>query len=314
MQSPAPAPEHRMTAVTWGLLGLLGLIWGASYFFGRVAVAHVPAFTLVFLRVSIAALALHLFLHGRHGLYPALRENALRFLLLGLVNNALPHSLIFLGQTQIGAGLAAILNATTPIWTVIFAHLSTSDERMTPNKIAGTLLGLTGTAVLIGPSAFSRLADGGETIPLWALLLPIGAAMSYGVAAIYGRRFRGLAAPVTATGQLTASTLIMLPVMLVFDDPLALPLPPLGTILAVLALALISTAFGYILFFRIMVRAGATNTTLVTLLVPPSAILFGILFLGEALGLNQIAGMALIFLGLAILDGRLVNAVARRSR
>lgn len=308
MRAAAPLAEQRMSLLTWGLLVLLGLIWGASFFFGRIAVAHVPAFTLVFLRLSIAALALHLFLRARHGLYPALRDNAGRFLLLGLINNAVPHSLIFLGQTEIGAGLASILNATTPIWTVLFAHVFTSDERMTPAKIAGAVLGLAGTVALIGPSALSHLASGDHEIPLWALILPIGAAMSYGASAIYGRRFRHLAPGVTAAGQLTASSLIMLPVMLLVDEPWALPVPPLGTILAILALALVSTAYGYILFFRIMARAGGTNTSLVTLLVPPSAILFGVLFLNEALGANQLLGMALILTGLLVIDGRMVKA------
>jgi drug/metabolite transporter (DMT)-like permease len=300
--------ESRMTPLTWGLLALLGLIWGASFFFGRVAVQHVPAFTLVFLRVFIAAVALHLFIRGRHDIYRALTSRWRAFLLLGLLNNALPHSLIFLGQTQIGAGLASILNATTPIWTVLIAHALTADEKLSPAKITGTALGLAGTTALVGPSAFGHLGLAAGGIPVWALLFPIAAAISYGFANIYSRRFRGLAPPVTAAGQLTASTLIMLPVSLVVDQPWTLAMPPLATVLAVLALALVSTAYGYILYFRIMARAGATNTSLVTLLVPPSALLFGILFLGEHLEATDIGGMMLIAAGLVVLDGRLLAA------
>lgn len=303
MEQTVPAPT-RMSAQTWGMLALLGMIWGGSFFFARVAVAHVPPATLVLLRVGIAALALHIYIAGRFDIYPTLRARWCEFLLLGLVNNAVPHMLIFLGQTQIGAGLASILNATTPIFTVLIANQMTADEKLSSQKIAGCLVGLVGTAVLIGPRALAPFT-GDSGPPLWAVILPVLAAVSYGFAATYGKRFRGVAAPVTATGQLTASTLLMLPVSLTLDAPWQLAMPPLTTILAVLALALLSTAYGYILFFRIMAAAGATNTSLVTLLVPPSAILAGMLFLGEQLTPLGMLGMALVLLGLVVLDGRL---------
>ncbi|WP_275783541.1 DMT family transporter [Pararhizobium gei] len=296
--------QHRMTPSTWGLLALLGLIWGGSFFFARIAVQHVPALTLVLLRVALAALALHLYVRGRFEIYREIRNRWRQFLLLGLINNAIPHSFIFLGQTEIGAGLAAILNATTPIWTVLIANALTEDEKFNLSKIAGSLLGLAGTVALIGPSALPGLAAEGRAKPMWALLFPVIAAISYGFAGTYGKRFRDLTPPVTAAGQLTASTLIMLPVSLLVDTPWILPAPPPTTLLAILALALVSTAYGYILFFRIIGRAGATNASLVTLLVPPGAILLGFLFLGESLERTHITGMLLIALGLVVLDGR----------
>lgn len=299
--------QNRMTLATWGLLVLLGLIWGGSFFFARIAIQHIPAFTLVLLRVALAALALHIYVFGRFDIYRELKARWPQFLLLGLINNAIPHTFIFLGQTQIGAGLAAILNATTPVWTVLIANAMTQDEKLSTAKISGCLLGLAGTAVLIGPSALPGLTQTNSGVPLWALLFPVIAAISYGFAATFGKRFRGLAAPVTAAGQLTASTLIMLPLSLIIDAPWQLPVPPMSSILAVLALALLSTAYGYILFFRIMSRAGATNTSLVTLLVPPSAILLGFVFLGETLEITDIAGMILIAAGLVVLDGRLLS-------
>jgi drug/metabolite transporter (DMT)-like permease len=301
----------RMSARTWGLLALLGMIWGGSFFFARVAVAYVPPATLVLLRVGIAALALHLYIAGRSGIYATLRARWRSFLVLGLINNAVPHMLIFLGQTEIGAGLAAILNATTPIFTVIIANRMTTDEKLSSEKIAGCLIGLLGTAVLIGPRALAPFT-GDSGPPLWAVVLPVLAAVSYGLAATYGKRFRGTAPPVIAAGQLTASTLIMLPVALTLDSPWQLPLPPLTAILAVLALALVSTAYGYILFFRIMAAAGATNTSLVTLLVPPIAILAGMLFLGERLTLFGVLGMVLVLFGLVVLDGRILARFTRR--
>ncbi|MCQ1852346.1 DMT family transporter [Neorhizobium galegae] len=292
-------------AVAWALILLLGLIWGGSFFFARVAVLEVPPFTLVFLRLFLAALALHIYLHGRFGLYATLRTHWRWFLVMGFINNALPHTLIFFGQTEIGAGLASILNASTPIWTVLIANRWTTDEKLTPAKIAGCLTGLAGTAVLIGPGVAAA-----ASVPFWALILPILAAISYGVAGTYGKRFRGLPAPVTATGQLTASSLIMLPVSLFADQPWALPAPSTHAVLAILALALLSTAFAYLLYFRILALAGATNASLVTLVVPPSAILLGALFLDERLGATDLIGMLLIGFGLVLLDGRLLR---RRS-
>lgn len=300
--------DSRMNAWTWGLLVLLGLIWGGSFFFARIAVHYVPPLTLVFVRLLLAALALHIYIAGRFDIYPILKARWREFLVLGLINNAVPHALIFFGQTRIGAGLAAILNATTPIWTVLIANYFTSDEKLSPAKIAGCLTGLIGTIVLIGPGM-----SAGAEAPLWALLLPVLAAVSYGFAATYGKRFKGVAAPVTAAGQLTASSLIALPVSLLADQPWTLAAPPLDAVLAILALALLSTAFGYILYFRIMAAAGATNTSLVTLLVPPSAILLGFLFLGERLDLAEFAGMALIGFGLVILDGRAYRSLMKTA-
>ena len=296
-----------ISAAAWLMLVGLGLLWGGSFFFAGVAVKHVPPFTLAFLRFALAALALHVFIAGRYGIYDVLRTRWRAFLVLGLFNNALPHSMIFLGQTEIGAGLASILNATTPIWTVIVAHLMTEDEKLTGSKIAGTLIGLAGTVVLFSPQL-----SVGASVPLWAMALPLVAAISYGFAAVWSRQFRGVAPPVTAAGQLTASTLIILPVVLLHDVTGSLPIPPIDAIGAVLALALLSTAFAYILYFRLISMAGATNASLVTLLVPPSAILLSTIFLGERVGTEDWVGLGLIMLGLVVLDGRLTNRLVGR--
>ncbi|MDP2118979.1 MAG: DMT family transporter [Hoeflea sp.] len=299
--SPVPrADAPSMTAATWAILLLLGLIWGASFFFARIAVQHVPPMTLVLIRVSLAAVALHLAFGRQPGFYAALVGRWRELLVLGLINNAIPFTLIFLGQTEIGAGLASILNATTPLWTVIIAQVLTTDEKISSAKLIGCALGLAGMVLLIGPAALG-IADA----PLWAKLAVVGAAVSYGFAAAFGKRFKGLSPRVTATGQLTASSLIMLPLALVVDQPWTLPVPPLDVIAAILALALLSTAFAYVLYFRILSVAGATSASLVTLLVPPSAILLGIVFLGETLSLTEALGLGLIALGLLSLDNRL---------
>jgi Predicted membrane protein len=304
MTVPASAP--RMDLATWGLLVALGLLWGGSFFFARIAVAHIPPLTLVLGRVAIAAATLHLVFRRTPGFYAILRARASDFAVMGLLNNVIPFTLIFLGQIHNGAGLASILNATTPLWTVIAAQALTADERISTAKVVGCVLGLAGTVALLGPAALSA----GE-VPFWALMAGIGGAVSYGFAAIWGKRFAGVPPRATATGQLTASTVVMLPIALLVDRPFALPAPPAGAVAAVVALALVSTAVAYILYFRIMAKAGATGASLVTLLVPPSAILLGVLFLGERLSMNELAGFALIALGLLSLDNRL--AIRRRG-
>jgi drug/metabolite transporter (DMT)-like permease len=299
--SQMPQTTNRsMDLATWGLLLLLGLIWGGSFFFGRIAVQHVPPMTLVLCRVSLAAIALHLAFARMPGFYQTLVGHWRALLTMGLINNAIPFTLIFAGQTEIGSGLASILNATTPLWAVLVAQVFTTDEKITAAKMIGCALGLAGIVMLMGPAALG-IADS----PLWAKLAVVGAAISYGFAASFGKRFKGISPRVTATGQLTASTLIMLPLALIVDQPWALPVPPLDVIAAILALALVSTAFAYVVFFRILSVAGATSASLVTLLVPPAAILLGILFLGETLSLTEALGLGLIALGLLSLDNRL---------
>ncbi len=292
--------------LTWAMLILLGLIWGGSFFFARIAVEYVPPLTLVLLRVLLAAAALHLYLHARNGLYVLLWQRWRSFIALGVLNNVIPFTLIFLGQTQIGAGLAATINATTPLWTVIIANRLTNDEKMTVPKIAGCLLGLVGTGVLIGPAALTGLGA-----PVWAQLAIVGASISYGFAAILGRRFGDLPPVVTATGQLTAASMVMLPLVLIIDQPWNLPLPPAGVVLAIIMLAVVSTSLAYILYFRIIRDAGATNASIVTLLVPPSAILLGVLFLGERLSLEAMLGLLLIASGLVTIDGRLAALIRK---
>jgi drug/metabolite transporter (DMT)-like permease len=256
----------------------------------------------VWLRVSIAALALLAYLRWR-GLSLKLPAGAWgAMLLLALLNNVIPFALFGWGQTRIASGLASILNATTPIWGVLVAHAFTRDERITPGKLAGVLLGFGGVAVMIGPGLLSDL--GGELLAQLACLV---AALLYALAGVYARRFRRLGIPAeqVATGQLVAAALVMLPVALLLERPWLQAPPPLSAWAAIVALALVCSALGYILYFRLIASAGATNALLVTLLVPPTAILMGVLFLGETMAPREFGGLALIALGLAAIDGRL---------
>lgn len=295
-----PPTAPRMAAQDWALLVLLSVIWGGSFIFAKIAVAEVPPLTIALSRVVLAALALHLVRLTLN--LPAPRDAGFwrDALIMGLLNNAIPFSLIFWGQKEIGAGLASILNATTPLFTVIVAHFFTTDERAGPLKIAGVLIGIVGVAVMIGSDV-----AGGFGHHLWSELAVLGATLSYGFAGVFGRRFRTRPPLVVASGQLTGSSLLLLLPVLLLDQPWALPVPGQGPILAIVSIALLSTALAYVLYFRILKRAGPTNLSLVTLLIPVSALLLGILFLGEDVEAHHLVGMGLIGFGLLLLDGRL---------
>src|SRR6478752_7045616 len=295
----------------WLVLGVLAVIWGGAFFFIGVAVRHVQPLTYVWLRLTIAAAAMWGYLHFKGAKLDLPRSAWGSILLLALLNNALPFTLFGWGQTHIASGLASILNATTPIWGVVVAHFLTHDERMSPRKIAGVLLGFGGVATMIGPSLLSSLGAGAL-----AQVACVTASLSYALAAVWARRFRrqGLSPMSVTTGQLTAGALMMLPLSMFIDRPWTHASPPLTAIAAITALALMCTAFGYVMYFRLIATSGATNALLVTLLVPPVAILLGGLFLGEILASQDFLGLGLIALGLAAIDGRLLSLVSGRRR
>jgi drug/metabolite transporter (DMT)-like permease len=299
-----------MNRTDWGILAILAVIWGGAFLFIGVAVRHVPPLTYVWLRLSIAALAMWGFLWFKGEKLGLPRQVWGSILLLALLNNAIPFVLFGWSQTHIASGLASILNATTPIWGVLVAHFLTHDERMSPRKIAGVLLGFGGVATMIGPALLSKL--GASALPQLAC---VAAALCYALAAVWARRFRklGLSPLSVTTGQLTAGALMMLPVALIVDQPWTHAFPPLTAWGAIVALALFCTAFGYVLYFRLIDSSGATNALLVTLLVPPVAILLGALFLGESLAAQDFIGLGLIALGLAAIDGRLLSLLRRPS-
>ena len=299
----------RMTLQDWALLIVLSVLWGGSFFFVAVAVRELPPLTVVALRTGIAALALAAVLRWRGEAWPLAGGAAPAFLVMGLLNNLLPFSLLFWAQTTIPSGLASILNATTPIFSIVVAHFLLADERMAAHKAAGILFGFLGVAVLLGGNVLA-----GPGLASLGMLACLGAALSYGFAGVFGRRFRAmrLSATQVAFGQLTATTAMMLPLLAMTDRPWNLPAPSLPAGASVLALAIVSTALAYVIFFRILASAGAVNTALVTLLVPVSAILLGRLVLGEELAPRHYAGMGLIALGLLAIDGRIAEYLARK--
>lgn len=307
---PQDQPSSRpMTLSEWGMLLTLSMLWGGAFFFNGVAVRELPVFTIVVSRVALAALILLAVLRLSGERLPAGRQVWAALLVMGLLNNVFPFTLIVGGQQHIASGVASILNASTPLFTVVFAHFLTADEKFDPGRLAGVVIGFLGVAVMIGLDTAQAL--GADVV---AQLMCLAAAVSYAFAGIYGRRFRalGISPMATAAGQVTVSSAVLMPLMLMVDRPWTLEMPSLAAVGALVGLAALSTAFAYVLFFRILSTAGATNLALVTFLIPVSAILLGVLFLGETLLARHLAGMVLIGLGLAALDGRPWRALRRR--
>lgn len=298
----APSTQPTMGPSDWGALIALSVLWGGTFLFAALAVKEIPPFTLVFARVAIAAAALLIVLRAQGHAFPGEGPGWLPFFGMGLLNNAIPFSLIFLGQTHIAAGLASILNATTPLFTVLVLHIF-GTEWATAMKVVGVVIGAAGVALLVGPDAFAGIG-----LNVLAQLAVLGAAISYAFALLWGRRhFQGVPPVKGAAGQLVASSVLMLPVALVVDRPWMLAPPSFVAIGALVAMALLSTALAYLLYFRLIIRAGGVNASLVTLLIPASAILLGAVVLGERLDPLDAVGLALIVAALIVIDGRLVR-------
>jgi len=301
---PSPIRPPGLDGAAWTMLLALSALWGGSFFFFKVLVAEYPPLTVVLGRVGFATIALNLLL--------AVRGDPMRralpwakFAVMGLLNNIFPFVLIVFGEMRISSGLASILNATTPLFGVLVAHAFTTNEKLTVARGAGVLFGLAGVAILIGPSALAGLTSG-DLAGEGACLL---AALFYAVAGIYGRRFRGLPPLQIATGQITASAALLLPVTTIIDHPWTLAPPSLHAWGAFAGISLLCTALAYLLYFRILAIAGATNLLLVTFLLPVSALLLGWLALDETIEPRAFAGMALIGLGLAAIDGRILRVL-----
>ncbi len=310
MTGPAfqPASSLTMTPLTWAMLLLLSLCWGGSFFFIGVAVTELPTFTIVALRVGLAALALWAVVLASATAMPWNLPFWRAIAVMAVINSVLPFVLIVWGQSHVPSSLTSIFIATTPLFGVLLAHFMTSDERMTVPRVVSVVCGFAGVVVLIGPGLIGELgAD------LLAQLAILGGAVCYALSGVYGRRFsRDSVSPLaTATGQLTVSTVLLLPLALCIDRPWTLAMPSLAASAAVLGVALVSTAFAFLLYFRILATAGANNLLLVNFLVPVSAILLGVSILNESLKTEHIIGMALIFIGLALRDGKLLALMRR---
>ena len=292
---------------TWLLLILLSVLWGASFFFAGVALRELPPTTVAFVRVVLAAALLFPFFKFRGGILPSSLAGWMPFFIMGLFNNIIPFSLIFAGQLRITSGLASVLNATTPLFTVLVLA-GFGDERLIARRIAGVLIGLVGVIVLRGPGIVQSES---QTI---GVLLCLGGALSYAFSGLWGRRNLIGVAPLTSSAsQLITSSVAMAIIAALVDRPWQLPMPGAATWAALIGLAALSTSLAYIVFFTILARSGATNVMLVTLLIPVTAILLGVLVLGEPLTAREVAGAFIIASALLVIDGRVLGWVRRRA-
>lgn len=293
-----PGPSSTIDRQSWLLLIILSVLWGGSFFFVVVALRELPPMTLALGRVAFAAAFIYPVFKIQGGRLPTDLAGWKPFIIMGLLNNVIPFSLIFAGQARISSGLASVLNATTPLFTVLVLA-SFGDEKLFLRRVVGVLIGLIGVYVLRDPDLVQSESQ------VIGMLLCLGGALSYGFAGLWGRRkFNKVPPLTTATCQLISSSVVMTVIAAAIDQPWQLPMPGLTTWAALVGLASLSTALGYILFFRIMARAGAANVMLVTLLIPVTAILLGVAVLGEPLSMRQIAGALVIAGSLLVTDGR----------
>ncbi|MCC7479001.1 DMT family transporter [bacterium] len=288
-----------MSAGQWLQLFILGAIWGGSYFFMKVAVAEMGPFSIVLARCLLGALVLCAALLISGLKFPTAPRDLWDITVMALLNALIPFSLICWAEQYISSGLAAVFNATTPVFAALCLHFITHDQRLTPARITGVVAGLGGVAVLIGPDALQGLGDN-----LLAQLAALAAAALYAISAIYSRRLKHIEPLSIASSQVIATTLLSLPLVLLFDKPWLRPLPGPASLWSILALGVLSTALAYIMYFKLLATAGAANTTLVTFLIPISATVLGVLVLHEQLFARHYAGMALIGVGLVAIDGR----------
>jgi drug/metabolite transporter (DMT)-like permease len=290
---------------SWFLLVLLAIIWGGSYFFNAVALRDLPPLTIVFARVGLGALFLVPLLKPLGGTWPKTVRAWLPFLVMGLLNNVVAFSLIVTSQTYISSGLASVLNATTPLFSVLVLGVF-GDELLSLRRVAGVVIGLVGVIVLRGPGL------SGSANQTLGMLLCLGGALSYAVSGLWGRRrLAGVPAITAATCQTICSALMMAVIASVTEQPWLLPMPGWPTLASLIALGLISHALAYVLFFHILARSGATNVMLVTLLIPVTAILLGYLVLHEPLSPNEIFGALIVGSALLVMDGRVLRLFLR---
>ena len=259
--------QATLTPISTLMLLVLAAVWGGSFFFAEVALMELPPLTVTLHRVFWAIPVLIIVVWWQGIALPRNPRIWGAYLVMGALNNAIPFSLIFWGQTQIESGLASILNGTTAVFGAVIAGLLLADERLTARKVVGAVFGLLGVAVVMGPEAFTAL-----DLRSMAQIAVLIAALSYAFASVWGKTMlRGIAPQMNALGMLSGSFVLMLPIAVIADGPPTFALSG-QTWAAILSLAVLSTALGYLLYFAILIRAGAANLMLVTLLIPPFAV------------------------------------------
>ncbi|EAQ43388.1 possible transporter, DME family, DMT superfamily protein [Roseobacter sp. MED193] len=300
-----PSPSVDLTSGV--LLAALALVWGGSFFFAEVALSQLPPLTITLFRVGLALPVLFLVVRIKGIQIPGGARIWGAYLGMGALNNALPFSLIFWGQTQIESGLASILNGTTAMFGAVMAGILLRDEPLTSQKLIGAALGFLGVAVIMGPSTLTSFDPRNL-----AQLAVLAAAFSYALASVWGKLFLAGQPPLmNALGMVVGSTVLMLPLVFYVEGMPRLDLSA-EVWCALIGIAVLSTALAYLMYFDILRRAGSANLMLVTLLIPPVAVGLGAGFLGETLSREAFLGFLVIGLGLVVTDGRLFKVIANR--
>jgi drug/metabolite transporter (DMT)-like permease len=288
----------------WGMLCLCAMLWGSAYVFNAVAIRELPHLTITLGRLAIAAFVLHVSLRLSGLSMPRDWRTWRNFFVMTLMSNIGPYLLVLQGQMGTTSGLAAVLTATTPLFTILLAHVFTRDERLSANKIVGVLVGIFGVAIVVGLDVLTGL-----TSTVLAKTALIAAALLYAAGAIYAKRLSGMPPLVISTGVMTTGMLVSLPLALLVDRPWQLPVPSNDVILAVLLTGVFGSALAAVTYFRVFNVSGATNAMLVTLLLPVTPVILGAIYLGERLAMREVIGALVIMLALIIIDGRLWNSV-----
>ena len=280
-------------AVELALLTLLATLWGASYTFIKLGVATIPPLTLIAARTLIAGVLLLLILGLRGLRMPRDATNWRRFLFQACLNSVIPFTLIAWAERSVDAGLATILNSTSPIFTFLLTLAITRHEAVTGRKLFGVIAGMAGICSIIGVQAL-----GGIGAQLAAQIAIVAATLCYAGAAIFSRSFKGLDSMIPATGSLLCGAVILLPVSLVVDRPWTLA-PTTSSVLALIGLATFSTALAFVIYFRLILTLGSVGTTAQAYLRVPIGVAIGVLFLGESLSTTALLGLASVVIGVA---------------
>jgi drug/metabolite transporter (DMT)-like permease len=290
-----------------GVLLLLGAVWGASFLLIKIGVQELVPETLVMLRLVIASIVLLGVLYARGLRLPMRWRTWIDFLFLGVIGLIFPYLLITWSEQSIPSGMAAILNATTPLFSLLVAYVWTREERLSGLRVLGVALGFAGVVVAVGIEDLDLARADTQ-----AQLAVLAAAACYAITGIYARRaFRGVPALVPTTGQMLAGALLITPYALLVRG-IPSPLPSATAVWAVVALAVFGTAMAYILLYWLMERIGATRSSMVTYLLPPFALAYGALFLGEAIALNALMGLVLVVVGILLANGMLTLSMFSR--
>lgn len=292
-------------AADLALLLALATLWGASYSFIRIGVATIPPVTFIALRTAIAGGLLLAVLRWRGIALPRDAAAWRRFLFQAVLNSVLPFTLIAWGERSVDAGLAAILNATSPIFTFLITALVTRHEPVTGRKLFGVVAGLAGIGLIVGTQALSGLGH-----QLWAQLAIVAATVCYAGAAIFGKGFRGLDPMLPAAGSLLSGSLLLIPASLAFEHPWTLA-PSGASVAALLALSVFSTALALVIYFRLVVRLGSVGATAQAYLRVPIGVAIGVAFLGEQLTATAWLGLGCVIAGVAAMT---LPIPARRAR